>query len=170
MSASETLRGDLLLADRGDFDWTYLRAVNQAGGHFVVRARVSVNPTVRGVYPCEGDEWEEWCEQTLKQCALSKEERVVLDVVRGRGAEAWEARLEARWNPEEESYTLLVTNLPWTRMTAEQVDRVYRLRWQIELLFKEWKSYANPHALDTNHAGTAEGLIRAAIAASALKR
>ena len=37
-------------------------------------------------------------------------------------------------------------------------------------MFKEWKSYANLHAFDTNNAGIAEGLIWTAIAASILKR
>jgi len=40
----------------------------------------------------------------------------------------------------------------------------------IELLFKEWKSYANLHAFDTENAAIVEGLIWTAIAAAALKR
>ena len=43
-------------------------------------------------------------------------------------------------------------------------------RWQVELLFKEWKSYANLHAFDTEKAAIVEGLIWSAIAAAALKR
>ncbi len=35
---------------------------------------------------------------------------------------------------------------------------------------KEWKSYANRHAFDTDHAAIVEGLVWAAIAAAALKR
>ena len=65
---------------------------------------------------------------------------------------------------------LLVTNLARSRFSAEQVGQLYRLRWQVELLFKEWKSYANLHAFDTSKAGIAEGLIWTAIAASVLKR
>ena len=42
--------------------------------------------------------------------------------------------------------------------------------WQMELLFKEWKSYANLHAFDTEKVAIVEGLIWAAIAAAALKR
>ena len=37
-------------------------------------------------------------------------------------------------------------------------------------MFKEWKSYANLHAFDTNNAGIAEGLIWTTITASILKR
>src|SRR5215468_10493390 len=40
----------------------------------------------------------------------------------------------------------------------------------MELLFKEWKSYANLHAFDTANPALVEGLIWAAIAAAALKR
>ena len=40
----------------------------------------------------------------------------------------------------------------------------------MELLLKEWKSYANLHAFDTTNPAIVEGLIWAAIAAAALKR
>lgn len=40
----------------------------------------------------------------------------------------------------------------------------------MEWLFKEWKSYANLHALDTTEAPIAEALIWASLAAAALKR
>src|SRR5918912_2621461 len=40
----------------------------------------------------------------------------------------------------------------------------------MELLFKEWKSYANLHAFDTTKGAIVQGLIWTAIAAAALKR
>jgi hypothetical protein len=40
----------------------------------------------------------------------------------------------------------------------------------MELLFKEWKSYANLPAFDTTNPAMVEGLIWAAIAAAVLKR
>lgn len=40
-------------------------------------------------------------------------------------------------------YTILVTNLPSTEWTTEQVLVLYRFRWQIELLFKRLKSILN---------------------------
>lgn len=39
-------------------------------------------------------------------------------------------------------WTLFVTNVPTEWLSAEAVRLVYRLRWQIELLFKLWKSQA----------------------------
>ena len=46
----------------------------------------------------------------------------------------------------------------------------YKLRWQIELLFKEWKSYTNLHKFDTEKETISEALIWASLAASSLKR
>src|SRR6266568_3397931 len=43
-------------------------------------------------------------------------------------------------------------------------------RQRVELVFKEWKSYANLHAFDTENPAIVEGLIWTAIAAAALKR
>ena len=170
LPSPEALRNDLLLADRGYFDREYLGAVDRAGGYFVMRASASVNPKVQGAYTWEGEALGEWSGQLLKQGILSKGETVDLDVVWGEGEKALELRLLARWNRDEGCHTLLVTNLARSRFSAEQVGQLYRLRWQVELLFKEWKSYANLHAFDTSKAGIAEGLVWTAIAASVLKR
>jgi hypothetical protein len=64
----------------------------------------------------------------------------------------------------------LVTNLPAKRYHLDMLSRAYKWRWQVELLLKEWKSYANLHAFDTANAAIVAGLIWAAIAAAALKR
>lgn len=38
------------------------------------------------------------------------------------------------------AWELMVTNVPHTKMTPEQVLGAYRLRWQVELMFRRWKS------------------------------
>jgi len=50
------------------------------------------------------------------------------------------------------------------------VERLYRFRWQIELCFKEWKSYANRHKFDTADPHIAAGLIWAGLCPALLKR
>ena len=64
----------------------------------------------------------------------------------------------------------LVTNLQRQSFSHEQVSDGYRLRWQIELLFKEWKSHANLRTFDTANPHIAEGLIWAALCAATVKR
>ena len=66
--------------------------------------------------------------------------------------------------------TRLCTNLPRTPFSADLIARLYRFRWQIELCFKEWKSYANLHQFDTANAHIATGLIWASLCAAVLKR
>lgn len=41
------------------------------------------------------------------------------------------------------SMNLFITNVPKTQLTAMEITSLYRLRWQIELIFKVWKSQAN---------------------------
>lgn len=121
LPSPEELRGDLLLADRGYFEKQYLADVDRAGGSFVVRASASVNPVVRAAYTCRGKELKKLRGRRLKDCALSKDEIVDLDVVWGKGPQAFQARVVARWNPQEGCYTWLVTNLPRDRYTAQAV-------------------------------------------------
>src|SRR5215469_14752598 len=72
--------------------------------------------------------------------------------------------------PPDEGVLLLVDQPPATRYRLDMIYRAYKWRWQVELLFKEWKSYANLHAFDTAKVAIVEGLIWTAIAAAALKR
>jgi len=44
------------------------------------------------------------------------------------------------------------------------------LRWQIELVFKDWKSYANLHALQSENPAIVEGFIWASLCAAFIKR
>ena len=66
--------------------------------------------------------------------------------------------------------TRLCTNLPRTPFPVDLISRLYRFRWQVELLFKEWKSYANLHKFDTGNPHIAAGLIWASLCAAVLKR
>ena len=73
-------------------------------------------------------------------------------------------------DPTKETPRYLVTNLAREAFSVEHISDAYRLRWQIELLFKEWKSHANLHLFDTSNPNIAEGLIWAALCAATLKR
>jgi hypothetical protein len=170
LPAPQELAGDLLLADRGYFDVEYLRLLDAAGASFVVRGYTSINPMVLDAFAPDGARLKRLCGKRLKDNRLPKKGTLDLDVAWGTGERTFRTRVLASWNPAKREYRFLVTNLARNQYTPEQVAQAYRLRWQIELLFKEWKSYANLHAFDTRNATLAEGLIWAAIAAAAMKR
>ena len=64
----------------------------------------------------------------------------------------------------------LCTNLARTPFSADLVARLHRFRWQIELCFKERKSYVNLHRFNTANPHVAEGLMWASLCAAILKR
>ncbi len=162
----------MLLADRGYVDLHYLRRVQEEGGFFLIRAKAGMNPQVVEAFREDGKRLRSLRNKPLKtlHAKLPKRQRVERGV-------RWEVdghplclRLIISWNPRTKSFCYFLTNLPPKRYPLEVICRAYKWRWQVELLFKEWKSYANLHAFDTANAAIVEGLIWTAIAAAALKR
>ena len=168
----ESLRGDLLLADRGYLDLTYLRDIDHHGGFFIMKSKAGLNPRVIDAHREDG--------QRLKSCqdrdfqALTskwpKQQRAELDVEWLIEGEPFRARLIVSWNPKDKCFNYLITNLPKDKYTICLICLGYKLRWQVELLFKEWKSHTNLHKFDTEKDSIAESLIWSSLAASALKR
>jgi hypothetical protein len=168
----ESLRGDLFLADRGYLDLTYLRDIDRHGGCFIVRGKSNLNPRVLSAYREDGQRLKS-CQDRELQAIISKfpkQQRAELEVEWLIEGEPFRLRLIVRWNPQKKCFDYLLTNLPQDRYTISMVCLVYKLRWQVELLFKEWKSHNNLHKFDTEKEPVAEALIWASLAASSLKR
>jgi len=168
----ESLRGDWLLADRGDLDLTYLRDLERHGGFLIVRGKSPLNPRVIDVYR-EDSQRLKSCQDREFQAIISKfpkPQRSELEVEWRIAGEACRVRQMVSWNPEDKCFTYLLENLPKHRYTMTLICLVYKLRWQVELLFKEWKSYTNLHKFDTAKATISEALIWTSLCASAIKR
>jgi hypothetical protein len=168
---AETLTGQLLLADRGYQSLAYWAAVQAANGSFLMRGTTDLNPRIRTVRGRRGV-LPRFAGRRLQDVigALPRH-RLDLDVEWDRpGGQTLRLRLVLIWTRPERAYTVLVTNVPRGILTARQVAELYRLRWQIELVFKEWKSYANLHAFTSANPAIVEGLIWASLCAAALKR
>lgn len=168
----ENLKGALFLADRGYLNLTYLRDVDRHGGFFVVRAKEGLNPRVIDAYREDGKRLRS-CQERDWQAIISKlpkRQRVALIVEWLIDHQPLRLRMIVSWNKETKCFVYLLTNLPEERYDIDTVCLIYKLRWQVELLFKEWKSYANLHAFDTTDEHIAEALIWASLAAAALKR
>jgi len=167
-----SLKDSLLLADRGYLDLHYLRRVQDAGGFFLIRAKAGMNPQVFEAFREDGKRLRSLRNKSLQtlHAKLPKRQRVELRVQwRVDGAPLC-LRLILSWNRRTKSFCYFLTNLSSQQYPLEVICRAYKWRWQVELLFKEWKSYANLHAFDTANPAIVEGLIWAAIAAAALKR
>jgi len=163
------LRGCLLLADRGYPSVEYFAAVRAAGGAFIVRLSTSHDPYVLAAWK-QGRRLVVPTGIRLSRF-LAQHPRTSLDV-----------DIEYRRHGRCDAFRLVVvpgragqcsrlcTNLPRRSFSAALVGRLYRFRWQIELCFKEWKSYANLHKFDTANPHIAAGLIWAGLCAALLKR
>lgn len=169
---AQEVAGGLLLADRGYFSRAYLQGVDNAGGHFIVRVGKSINPLIVHALDPEGREVKRLVNRRLKEVTGKFKRFEYLDlVVRFQTPDGpWECRLLVHPHLNAKEVRYLATNLDPQLFTPEHVSDGYRLRWQIELLFKEWKSYAHLQAFDTANPHIAEGLIWASLCAATLKR
>ena len=172
LPAPEELKGKLVMGDRGYDSTGYMRRVDEAGGCFLIRARKSLNPRVITIHQ-RGGRYRKLEGKPLRTVLrrLPKDESFDMDVCWEDGKELrCFFRIVVRWNPAKKEWVRLLTNLDRESFSTEDILQAYRLRWQIELLFKELKSYANLHKLSTTKETIAEGMIWAALAAAFLKR
>src|SRR2546425_2049066 len=167
-----SLRASVLLADRGYLDLHSMRRVQDAGGFFLIRAKAGMHPQVVEAFREDGTRLRSLRHKPLKamHATLPKRQRVALVVAWQVEERPLRLRLLISWNRRTQEFCSLLTNLPATRYRLDMLYRAYTWRWQVELLLKEWKSYANLHAFDTENPAIVEGLMWTAIAAAALKR
>jgi hypothetical protein len=164
-----TLKDRLLLADRGYPSVPYFEAVRDHGGSFIVRLTRSYDPWVRTAW-VNGRRVDLSTRRRLSRFLTQYPgRRLDLDVEYERDHRVVGFRVVVIPGCDK-AMTRLCTNLPRTPFSLDLVARLYRFRWQIELCFKEWKSYANLHKFDTANAHIAEGLIWAGLCAAVLKR
>jgi hypothetical protein len=168
----ESLRGDVFLADRGYLDLPYVRDIDRHGGSCIVRSTSKLNPRVIDAYREDGQRRKS-CQDRDVQAIIAKfpkQQRAELEGEWLIDGEPFRLRLIVSWNPQKKCFDYLLTNLPQDRYTINMICLAYKLRWQVELLFKEWKSYTNLHKFDTEKETISETLIWSSLAASAMKR
>ena len=165
------LTGKLLLADRGYPSLDYFEQLNDAGAFFIMRAKSDMNPKVVSVRGPGGSmpRFEGYRLQDIVRWLPRR--RLDLHVRWDRpGGRSLQLRMVLIWVAPKKKFTVLVTNVRRCVLTAKQVGEVYRLRWQVELVFKEWKSFSNLHEFASANPYLVEGLIWASLCAAALKR
>jgi len=138
----EYLNNTLTLEDAGYFDRARMMEIEKHGGFVIGQSACSINPTIQHAYDYDGNEVEKWQDQKLKQLALINKNTPMDLMVRWPGYDM-DFRVIAFWYKKKKRIGYLVTNLPKDCVPACDIVGLYRLRWQIELLFKELKSYCN---------------------------
>lgn len=158
--------GDLILNDLGYFNKKALFELSEKGAYFLSRLHHQVGlhqpdesgemrkfdllkelrkAMRNGICSCEFELW-------LKQ---NKDDKIKVRVIAYRMPDdvAAQRRRRVRRKAKKTGYTptkrylfllgwgLYLTNVPQVIWPTEVVGVVYRLRWQIELVFKSWKSY-----------------------------
>ena len=153
---------DLLLADRGYCRPSGVRKLSQQGAAVIVRLNTSSMPlcrpngqpfpllqSVRGVSkPNQRREWKvglladgqpvkgRLCVIRKAQGAADRERRKILRKAQQGGPKPKPETLEFA------NYIMVFTSLPVEEFSTTEVLQWYRLRWQIELVFKRMKSLA----------------------------
>jgi hypothetical protein len=171
LPAPHELTDKLLLADRGYPCLNYFEQVMEANGYFLMRSKSDINPKVRRAHGPGGRRpgFEGYRLQNILRWLPRRRWDLEVEWDRPQGR-VLRLRMVLVWNPHTKRFMVLLTNVPRRILSARQVAEVYRLRWQIELLFKEWKSYANLHEFASANPALVEGLIWASLCAAALKR
>jgi hypothetical protein len=180
LPGAATLKNKLLLADRGYESLQYLSEVDCAGGFFAVRIKSSAKPIVVRVLSGSRRlrrQTGKPLDEALAHASKSECADLIVAFPARRGRLPCTFRLVVRKlrNPKRDwkhtdKWLRILTNVSPDRLSKIQVLQAYRLRWQIELFFKELKSYANLKRFCTRKKTIAAGLLWSSLCAAALKR
>jgi hypothetical protein len=162
----------LFLADRGYESREMMRSIHEQRGSFIIRGKRNIRPTIVRAQDAQGRRLR-GLEGKRLSWEILPDRDVDLDIKWGPDSDPYLGRVvvfAVRDTRNRRSFTYLHTNLSREQFSAWQVGQLYRLRWQIELLFKEWKSYGNLHRFDTSKSSIAEGLIWSSLLGATLQR
>ncbi len=157
----EWLAQRLVIFDLGYWDYGLLLTIEKAKGFFLSRLKSNAVVTIQAVVSglskrCVG--------QSLLSVDLSGKRGQLIEVLiekvyRG---ETLRCRALGFWNPVEKTYHWYLTNLA---VAAHIIYPLYRLRWQIELIFKACKNSLNANQITSADKNIIESLLLASLAA-----
>ena len=162
-SISSIEKNDLLIRDLGYCTMPFIKGVISKGAYFVNRLPANTNVYIQKDNTFHLFEWKKVLGKIKKNRLTSYEQEVYLSrkdkvpvriVIMPLPQEAYQKRLKKitfsasskKYNVSDESkikcaYNIYITNLDNSQLSEEQIRTVYSIRWQIELVFKTWKSY-----------------------------
>jgi Transposase DDE domain len=157
LQAAPLAPGSLRIADLGYFDTAVLQDLDRAGVYFLSRLQFGTAVFTPPGQPLRLLDWlaQQGGSFVDQHVLVGAERRVPCRIIAWRLPEEQanrrrqklitEARRKDGRTPSQErlawcDWTILVTNVPPEGLTPREAAILYRARWQIELLFKRWKS------------------------------
>lgn len=162
-------QGDLLLRDLGYFDLESFRLLDQQhGADFVSRIKPKIS-----IFELNGNKLDlERLKRKMikhniacidKQVIIGTKKPIQVRVIITLAPEEVKQERIRKANKQNKSYghqtskefkqyaafNIYITNVKEDLLSADQIMKLYRLRWQIELIFKSWKSYYKLHHIKT---------------------
>lgn len=134
----KSLKGKLIIFDLGYWDYSLLAQIIATGGFFLSRVKSSACIDVIKVIEGLPKRFEGWGD--LFDRKFPNRHSKIIEII-GSFSQNYKPLFEARvigfWNPISKQYHWYVTNLS---APAKLIYPLYRLRWQIELIFKSLKA------------------------------
>jgi hypothetical protein len=159
--ALDLLKGKLVIFDLGYWDYSLLYAIEKAGGFFLSRLKsnavIYIAEVVQGLS-------KQVIGQALLSLDLSHKKGNIIEVFTTKiyAGKVLRYRVIGFWNPIEKEYHWYITNL---LAAAYLIYPLYRLRWEIELIFKACKNSLNANQITSGDENIIHSLLLASIAA-----
>jgi IS4 transposase len=165
--------GTLTLFDLGYLDVGRFIDAIEREAHFLTRLKTTHNPVILRVFAGKGDRMKARgmrLDEALKQGVLLDEAGAVdLDVLLEKGERSATARVVAELAPDGEFHWYL-TSVGRDVLSIDDVVEAYRLRWAIELYFKQLKSGAGLDTIHASRPGAVAALVYSKLIAVCLMR
>jgi len=163
------VRDRIFLIDLGFFKYGVFDRIDKYHGSFVSRLKSNANPTIITLnQKCRGNSIS--VEGKKLKDVLPHLKRGILDVMvevkfkrrkyRGKQTTVTKLfRVVAVLNEETGDYHVYMTNIPVERMSAEDIASLYGARWEIEMVFKELKSYYRMDQINSKNTDIIKSLV-----------
>jgi len=158
----ESLSFTLVIVDLGYWDFNLLWEIKRVGGFFL--SRIKSGAVLHITKIVQGRISQKYIGSSLLSVPIKNKRADILEVmiekVCSKGTLS--CRAVGFWNPLDKCYHWYITNLT---VAAHLLYPLYRLRWQIELIFKACKQSLKANRLTSNNSNIIKNLLLASIAA-----
>jgi hypothetical protein len=143
------LKNSLIIFDLGYFDFLLLYRIKEVGGFFLTRVKsdsvIHIQKIIKGLYH------QRYIGQSLMSIKNRRKKDNIIEVLiekKCSNGQMLSCRAIGFWHMENKIYHWYLTNLS---VSAKVIYPLYRLRWQIELIFKSCKQSLNAARFTTNN-------------------